>query len=171
MGNPMHEPIPSLWSDRDAAGLAEPDLLLYRSNLLGADLRITNFAGGNTSAKVRERDPLTGELVDVLWVKGSGGDLGTMRRDGFATLYLERLHRLRERYRGPEHEDEMVGWLPHCTFALNPRPASIDTPLHAYVPARHADHVHPDAVIAFAAARDGARPSRACAASCSAATA
>ena len=109
-------------------------MLLYRSNLLGSDLRITNFGGGNTSAKVDEQDPLTGEEVEVLWVKGSGGDLGSMKLDGFATLYLDKLEALKALYRGLEHEDEMVGYLPHCTFNLNPRAASIDTPLHAYLP-------------------------------------
>ena len=142
------------WDEAAAAGLDEPGLLLYRSNLLGGDKRITNYGGGNTSAKVSERDPLTGRPVEVLWVKGSGGDVGTMGRDGFATLYGDKLESLRAIYRGPEHEDEMVGYLPHCTFALNPRAASIDTPLHAYLPYRHVDHMHPDAVIAIAATRD-----------------
>ena len=114
--------------------MTEPERLLYRSNLLGADKRITNYGGGNTSAKLVEQDPLTGEAVEVLWVKGSGGDVGTMKLDGFATLYLEKLEALKGLYRGVEHEDEMVGYLPHCTFDLNPRAASIDTPLHAYVP-------------------------------------
>lgn len=156
----MHDPIPSSWNDDRARGLSEQELLLYRSNLLGSDLRITNFGGGNTSAKVTMQDPLTGEPVEVLWVKGSGGDLGSMGLDGFATLYLEKLEQLRAKYRGLEHEDEMVGYYPHCTFGLNPRPASIDTPLHAYVPRRHADHVHPDALIALAAAADGERLTR-----------
>ena len=111
---------------------SEPELLLYRSNLLGADKRITNYGGGNTSAKIMENDPLTGETVEVLWVKGSGGDVGTMKLDGFATLYMDKLRALKSLYRGVEHEDEMVGYLPHCTFNLNPRAASIDTPLHAY---------------------------------------
>ena len=132
--------------------LDEPGLLLYRSNLLGSDLRITNFGGGNTSAKVDAADPLTGEMVKVLWVKGSGGDLGSIKRDGFATLYLDRLETLKSHYRGLAHEDEMVEKLRHCTFDLNPRAASIDTPLHAFVPYAHVDHMHPDAVIAIAAA-------------------
>jgi len=148
-------PLPSLWDDAHAATLNEAEQLLYRSNLLGADKRITNYGGGNTSAKLEARDPLTGEAVRVLWVKGSGGDLGSMGLDGFATLYLEKLERLKGLYRGREHEDEMVGYLPHCTFDLNPRAASIDTPLHAYLPARHVDHVHPDAVIAIAAVETG----------------
>jgi len=147
--------LPPRWDEVRAAALDEPALLLLRSNLLGADRAITNHAGGNTSAKIRCPDPLTGEPVEVLWVKGSGGDLGTMRLDGFATLYMERLLGLERRYRGREHEDEMVPLLAHCTFGLNPRAASIDTPLHAFVPHRHVDHMHPDAVIAIAASRDG----------------
>jgi rhamnulose-1-phosphate aldolase/alcohol dehydrogenase len=148
------------WDDRKAAGMSEPDLLLYRSNLLGGDLRITNFGGGNTSAKAVEKDPLTGKDVTVLWVKGSGGDLGSMKKDGFATLTLEKLESLKALYRGLEHEDEMVGYLPHCTFGTNPRAASIDTPLHAFIPRAHVDHMHPDAVIAIAAARDSERLTR-----------
>ena len=139
------------WDDSAALGMNEPALLLYRSNLLGGDKRITNYGGGNTSAKVEMKDPLTGEPVTVLWVKGSGGDVGTMKLDGFATLYQAKLNQLRGIYRGPDFEDEMVGLLSHCTFDLNPRAASIDTPLHAYVPYRHVDHMHPDAVIAIAA--------------------
>ena len=134
--------------------MSEPELLLYRSNLLGADKRITNYGGGNTSAKVMEKDPLTGETVEVLWVKGSGGDVGTIRLDGFATLYMSKLEALKGLYRGVEHEDEMVGYLPHCTFNLNTRAASIDTPLHAYVPRTHVDHMHADAIIAIAASKD-----------------
>jgi rhamnulose-1-phosphate aldolase/alcohol dehydrogenase len=139
------------WDDAHAATLEEPDLLLYRSNLLGSDLRVTNYGGGNTSAKILQKDPLTGEMVDVLWVKGSGGDLGSMKLDGFSTLYMDKLRALRPLYRGLEHEDDMVGYLPHCTFNLNPRAASIDTPLHSSLPFRHVDHMHPDAVIAIAA--------------------
>lgn len=144
----------SKWDSAIAAGKSEPELLLYRSNLLGSDKRITNYGGGNTSAKVTEVDPLTQEEVEVLWVKGSGGDVGTIRMDGFATLYMDKLRALKRLYRGPEHEDEMVGYLPHATWNLNPRAASIDTPLHAYVPARHVDHMHPDAIIAIAASAD-----------------
>src|SRR5262245_29347208 len=114
------------WSDAAAKGLGDPELLLYRSNLLGSDLTVTNFGGGNTSAKIKQADPLTGEQVDVLWVKGSGGDIGSMKLDGFSTLYQEKLLGLERLYRGVEHEDEMVGYLPHCTFNLNPRAASID---------------------------------------------
>ena len=145
------EPLQNRWDDAHAAGLDEPGRLLYRSNLLGGDKRITNYGGGNTSAKLPMADPLTGEQVTVLWVKGSGGDLGSMQRDGFSTLYMDKLDQLKGLYRGLAHEDEMVGYLPHCTFDLNPRAASIDTPLHAYLPYRHVDHVHPDAVIAIAA--------------------
>ncbi|KAA9010104.1 bifunctional rhamnulose-1-phosphate aldolase/short-chain dehydrogenase [Histidinibacterium aquaticum] len=143
--------LQNLWDDAKAASMSEPEKLLYRSNLLGSDKRVTNYGGGNTSAKVTERDPLTGEDVEVLWVKGSGGDIGTISMDGFATLYMDKLRALKDLYRGPEHEDEMVGYLPHCTFNLNSRAASIDTPLHAYVPRKHVDHVHPDAIIAIAA--------------------
>lgn len=142
------------WDDAKAAAMSEPERLLYRSNLLGADKRITNYGGGNTSAKVTDRDPLTGEDVEVLWVKGSGGDVGTMKLDGFSTLYMEKLRALKGIYRGVEFEDEMVGLLPHCTFNLNPRAASIDTPLHAYVPRPHVDHMHADAIIAIAASKD-----------------
>lgn len=140
-----------LWDDNIARTLSEADCLLYRSNLLGSDLSITNFGGGNTSAKLEDIDPLTGAPVAVLWVKGSGGDLGSMQRDGFATLYLDRVRQLESLYRGRDAEDDMVGLLPHCTFGLNPRPASIDTPLHAFIPYRHVDHLHPDAVVAIAA--------------------
>lgn len=146
--------LANLWDDGKASGMSEPDLLLYRSNLLGSDKRITNYGGGNTSAKVMETDPLTGEDAEVLWVKGSGGDVGTIKMDGFATLYMDKLRALKGIYRGVEYEDEMVGYLPHCTFNLNPRAASIDTPLHAYVPKKHVDHMHPDAIIAIAAASD-----------------
>lgn len=148
------------WSDTEASGKSVAELLLYRSNLLGSDLTVTNFGGGNTSAKLKEADPLTGAQTDVLWVKGSGGDLGSMQLDGFATLYLDKLLRLEKLYRGPEYEDEMVGFLPHCTFNLNPRPASIDTPLHGYLPFAHIDHVHPDAIIALAASSGGKSATR-----------
>lgn len=142
------------WDTSCADGMNEPEKLLYRSNLLGSDKRITNYGGGNTSAKVMQADPLTGDTVEVLWVKGSGGDVGSIKMDGFSTLYMEKLNALRGIYRGVEYEDEMVGLLPHCTFNLNPRAASIDTPLHAYVPRKHVDHMHPDAIIAIAAAKD-----------------
>lgn len=143
------------WSEDEVADKSPEDLLLYRSNRLGSDLTVTNFGGGNTSAKLDARDPLTGETVPVLWVKGSGGDIGSMKLDGFSTLYQDKLLGLEKLYRGLEHEDEMVGYLPHCTFALNPRAASIDTPLHAYLPFAHVDHVHPDAIIALAASSEG----------------
>jgi rhamnulose-1-phosphate aldolase/alcohol dehydrogenase len=149
--------VPSLWDDAAAARLDEPGLLLYRSNLLGADLRITNFGGGNTSAKVAMRDPLTGEAVTVLWVKGSGGDIGSMKLDGFATLYMEKLESLKGLYKSLDQEDSMVHALNHCIFDLNPRAPSIDTCLHGYVPHAHADHVHSDAVIAIAASQDSER--------------
>ena len=146
--------LESRWDDAETQGMSESDLLLYRSNILGSDKRVTNYGGGNTSAKVMETDPLSGEEVEVLWVKGSGGDIGSMKKDGFATLYMERLHALKGLYRGIEYEDEMVAYLPHCTFRLNPRAASIDTPLHAYVPRKHVDHVHADAIIAIAASKN-----------------
>ncbi|WP_031236232.1 bifunctional rhamnulose-1-phosphate aldolase/short-chain dehydrogenase [Asticcacaulis sp. AC460] len=147
----------AVWDDAHHATLTPPQSLLYRSNLLGRDATVTNFGGGNTSAKIIQPDPLTGEPVEVLWVKGSGGDLGSMKLDGFSTLYLDRARGLEKRYRGLVHEDEMVDLLPHCGFGLNPRPASIDTPLHAFLPHAHVDHLHPDAVIAIAAAHDSER--------------
>ncbi len=143
------------WVEAAAASMTAEELLLYRSNLLGSDLTVTNFGGGNTSAKIAARDPLTGALVDVLWVKGSGGDIGSMGLDGFSTLYLDKFRATERLYKGPANEDEMVGYLPHCTFNLNPRPASIDTPLHGLLPFAHVDHVHPDAIIALAAASGG----------------
>lgn len=156
------------WDDAVAAGFDPVGRLIYRSNLLGGDLRITNTGGGNTSAKLTEIDPLTGEPVVVLWVKGSGGDLRTAQREHFASLYLDKLHGLKRQYaaaaeRGPKTpiEDAMVGFYPHTTFNLNPRASSIDTPLHAFVPARHVDHTHPNAVIAIAAARNSEQLTRA----------
>ena len=146
--------LANLWDKAKAAGMTEPERLIYRSNLLGSDKRITNYGGGNTSAKVMEKDPLDGKTVEVMWVKGSGGDVGTIKRDGFATLYMDKLRALKNIYRGVEFEDEMVDYLPHCTFNLNPRAASIDTPLHAYVPRVHVDHMHPDAIIAIAASKN-----------------
>ncbi|MCW1920601.1 bifunctional rhamnulose-1-phosphate aldolase/short-chain dehydrogenase [Rhodobacter sp. KR11] len=149
--------LPNLWDAAHAATLDEPGKLLYRSNLLGSDLRITNFGGGNTSAKVAHKDPLTGASVQVLWVKGSGGDIGSMKLDGFATLYMEKLGQLRAQYRGLDQEDAMVEALGHCIFNLNPRAPSIDTWLHGFVPKAHVDHVHSDAVIAIAASADQVR--------------
>lgn len=145
----------SRWDDSVAARLSPEELLLYRSNLLGSDLTVTNFGGGNTSAKLKGVDPLTGGDVDVLWVKGSGGDIGSMKLDGFATLYQDKLLALEAHYAGPEDDDKMVGYLPHCTFNLNGRAASIDTPLHSLLPFAHVDHVHPDAIIALAASSGG----------------
>ncbi len=133
--------------------MSEPEQLVYRSNLLGSDKRVTNYGGGNTSSKIFEKDPLTGEAVEVLWVKGSGGDSASIKLDGFSTLYMDKLRALKKLYRGLAHEDEMVGYLPHATFNLNPRAASIDTPLHAFVPHPFVYHMHPDAIIAIAASR------------------
>ena len=126
------------WDPAIATTLDEPELLRYRSNLLGSDLRITNFAGGNTSSKIKETDPLTGENVEVIWVKGSGGDLGSMKRSGFATLYQDKLLALERSYKGVETEDDMVAMYPVCTFRNNPVAASIDTPLHGFLPFPHA---------------------------------
>jgi rhamnulose-1-phosphate aldolase/alcohol dehydrogenase len=146
--------LPNRWDETHASKLGPAELLLYRSNLLGADKRVTNFGGGNTSGKLTQPDPLTGKPTPVLWVKGSGGDVGTMKLDGFATLYLDKLLSLVPRYRGPEDEDQMVGLYAHCAFNLNSRAASIDTPLHALVNHPHIDHMHPDAVIGIAASAD-----------------
>jgi len=146
-----------LWNDAKAAELAgdEVALLVYRSNLLGADLRLTNYGGGNTSCKAITKDPLTGKEVEVMWVKGSGGDLGTMKRSGLAALYVDRLRSLTNVYRGIEHEDEMVELFNHCIYDLASKAPSIDTPLHGFLPFKHIDHLHPDAAIAIAAAKDG----------------
>jgi len=153
--------VADLWdAPRDAACRDEVERLVLRSNLLGADLRLTNYAGGNTSCKARAADPITGEEIDILWVKGSGGDLGTLRRGGLAALRMDRLTALRRLYRGRAHEDEMVALYAHCAFGVEGRAPSIDTPLHALIPARHVDHLHPDAVIAIAAAQDGERLTR-----------
>ncbi|OGG06283.1 MAG: short chain dehydrogenase, partial [Candidatus Glassbacteria bacterium RIFCSPLOWO2_12_FULL_58_11] len=143
------------WDERTAAGLNEAEKLRYRSNLLGSDLRITNFGGGNTSSKIRQADPVTGEETEVLWVKGSGGDLGTITSKGFARLYMDKFLALRKKYRGREHEDEMVGYYPLCNAGLAGTPASIDTPLHGLIPYKHVDHMHPDWAIALAAAANG----------------
>jgi rhamnulose-1-phosphate aldolase/alcohol dehydrogenase len=149
----LAEHLDNRWDPTIAAAMRPEELLLYRSNLLGADKRITNFGGGNTSAKLTMKDPLTTLDTRVLWVKGSGGDLGSMKLDGFSTLYLDKLEGLQSRYFGLAREDEMVGYLPHCTFNLNGRAASIDTPLHTFIPYAHVDHMHPDALIAVAASR------------------
>lgn len=146
-----------LWNDEEAAKLAgdEVALLVYRSNLLGADLRLTNYGGGNTSCKAMAKDPLTGKETEVMWVKGSGGDLGTMKRNGLAALYVDRLRSLKNIYRGLEFEDEMVELFNHCIYDLASKAPSIDTPLHGFLPFKHIDHLHPDAAIALAAAKDG----------------
>ena len=150
------------WDDQHAATLDAVDRLVYRSNLLGSDQRITNTGGGNTSSKIIMSDPLTGEDVDIMFVKGSGGDLRTANRGNFAALYLAKLMTLQGIYNAAEEkgvktpiEDAMVAMYPHCIYNLNPRASSIDTPLHAFIPYRHVDHSHPNAVIAIAAASDG----------------
>ncbi len=155
------------WDDAYANQLDPVERLVYRSNILGADLRITNTGGGNTSSKLTATDPLTGEPVEVLWVKGSGGDLRTAKRANFSSLYMDKLQALQQHYhhapeRGPKTaiEDAMVALYNHCTFNLNPRPSSIDTPLHAFVARKHVDHMHPNAVIAIAAARNSERLTR-----------
>ncbi len=148
-----------LWDETKAASLQgdEVALLIYRSNLLGADLRLTNYGGGNTSCKTIEKDPLTGAETEVMWVKGSGGDLGTLKRSGLAALFIDRLRNLKKVYRGLSHEDEMVALFNHCIFDLSSKAPSIDTPLHGFLPFKHIDHLHPDAAIAIAAAKDGKR--------------
>ena len=143
------------WDAAVAEKLDAPELLRYRSNLLGSDLRITNFGGGNTSSKLDEIDPVTGDPVMVLWVKGSGGDLGSIKRSGFATLYLDRLLSLEKQYKGVAEEDAMVAMYPLVTFNNNPTAASIDTPLHGFLPFAHVDHLHPDWGIALAASANG----------------
>ena len=155
---PRFRHVKYLWNDAEAEPLVGVDRLVYRSNKLGEDLTLTNTGGGNTSAKLIEQDPLTGEPVEVLWVKGSGGDLRTATRDGFASLYLDKVRALKPRYlndpaRGPKTpvEDQFYPLYSHCVFNLNPRACSIDTPLHTLVPYKHVDHLHPNAVIAIAA--------------------
>ena len=150
--------VHDLWNDTAAAKLSGMDRLVYRSNQLGADQRITNTGGGNTSSKLMERDPLTGEQVEVLWVKGSGGDLRTSRRDNFSSLYQSKLIGLQKSYAArsdkglkSQAEDDMVAAYNHTTFNLNPRASSIDTPLHSFIPAKFVDHMHPNAIIAIAA--------------------
>ncbi|WP_268223645.1 bifunctional aldolase/short-chain dehydrogenase [Sinomicrobium oceani] len=145
-----------LWDDDKAAAMKgnEVDLLLYRSNLLGSDLRITNYGGGNTSCRTIEKDPLTGHDTEVMWIKGSGGDIGSLTRSGLAGLYVDKLRALKKVYRGLEHEDEMVALFNHCIYDLNSKAPSIDTPLHGLLPFKHIDHLHPDALIAIAAAKD-----------------
>ena len=146
-----------LWDDAKAASFGDDQvaLLIYRSNLLGADLRLTNYGGGNTSCKVISKDPLTGESTEVMWVKGSGGDLGTLKKSGLAALYVDRLNNLKKIYKGIDQEDEMVELFNHCIYDLSSKAPSIDTPLHGFLPFKHIDHLHPDAAIAIAAAKDG----------------
>jgi len=157
LGDGGYKHVSYLWDEAKAAELAgdEVALLVYRSNLLGADLRLTNYGGGNTSCKVISKDPLTGNDVEVMWIKGSGGDLGSMKRSGLAALYVDRLRSLTNVYRGIEHEDEMVELFNHCIYDLSSKAPSIDTPLHGFLPFKHIDHLHPDAAIAIAAAKDG----------------
>jgi rhamnulose-1-phosphate aldolase/alcohol dehydrogenase len=149
------------WDDEVAANLSPVEGLVYRSNILGSDQRITNTGGGNTSAKIMETDPLSGEEVDVLWVKGSGGDLRTSNAENFSSLYMDKLIALQDIYKSADEvgvktqiEDDMVAMYRHATFNLNPRATSIDTPLHAYIPFRHVDHMHPNSVIAVAASKN-----------------
>lgn len=146
-----------LWDEKKADALAgdEVGLLIYRSNLLGADLRLTNYGGGNTSCKAMAKNPLTGKETEVMWVKGSGGDIGTLKKSGLAALYMDRLLDLKNVYRGLQFEDEMVELFNHCIYDLASKAPSIDTPLHGFLPFKHIDHLHPDAAIAIAAAKDG----------------
>ena len=153
--SPVLQFLEDRWDFARAATLDAAELLRYRSNLLGSDLRITNFAGGNTSSKITDADPLTGEPVEVLWVKGSGGDLGSIKRTGFATLYMEKLLALERKYQGVDTEDEIAAMYPLCAFKNNPVAASIDTPLHGFLPFPHVDHLHPDWAIALAASANG----------------
>ena len=155
------------WDDEIARTLDPVQRLVYRSNLLGSDQRITNTGGGNTSSKLTLKDPLSGEEVEVLWVKGSGGDLRTSKRENFASLYMDKLRQLKEIYNAADEkgvktpiEDQMVAYYPHTVFNLNPRASSIDTPLHAFIADSHVDHTHPNAVIAVAASRNSAAITR-----------
>jgi rhamnulose-1-phosphate aldolase/alcohol dehydrogenase len=159
MSKTNYKHVSYLWDVAEAAKLAndEVGLLIYRSNLLGADLRLTNYGGGNTSCKAMAKDPLTGVETEIMWIKGSGGDIGTLKRSGLAALYNDRLINLKNIYRGLEHEDEMVELFNHCIYDLNSKAPSIDTPLHGFLPFKHIDHLHPDAAIAIAAAKDGKR--------------
>lgn len=159
--------VNDLWDDAKADSLTPLGRLVYRSNILGSDLRITNTGGGNTSGKWNEKDPLSGEEVEVLWVKGSGGDLRTSKEENFSSLYMDSIRQLEPLYRndpdsGPKTdlEDSMVAMYKHCTYNLNPRASSIDTPLHAFIPYKHVDHMHPNMVIALCAADNGAELTR-----------
>src|ERR1022692_2424206 len=150
--------VTNLWNEAEAAKLAGMDRLVYRSNKIGTDQSITNTGGGNTSSKISETDPLTGEAVEVLWVNGSGGDLRTSLRENFSSLYQDKLLGLQKSYGArsdkglkSQAEDDMVAAYNHTTFNLNPRASSIDTPLHSFIPAKFVDHMHPNAIIAIAA--------------------
>lgn len=157
MSTKTFEYVNYLWDEKKALEFGDDQiaLFLYRSNILGADLRITNYGGGNTSCKTLEKDPLTNEEVEVMWIKGSGGDIGTLTRSGIAGLYTERLRNLKNVYEDLHDEDRMVGLFNHCIYDLDSRAPSIDTPLHGLLPFKHIDHLHPDALIAVAAAEDG----------------
>jgi len=153
----QYKHVSNLWDEQKAASLGDDEvaLLIYRSNMLGADLRITNYGGGNTSCKTFEKDPLSGKQVEIMWVKGSGGDIGTLTKAGLAGLYVDKLRALESVYRGLEFEDEMVELFNHCIYDLDSKAPSIDTPLHAFLPFKHIDHLHPDAAIAIAASKEG----------------
>jgi rhamnulose-1-phosphate aldolase/alcohol dehydrogenase len=158
----MYQHVNYLWDDTHAAKLDPVDRLIYRSNILGADQRITNTGGGNTSSKVMMKDPLTGQDVEVMWVKGSGGDLRTAKRANFASLYMDKLYALQPIYQAAPGkgvktpiEDQMVALYPHTVYNINPSASSIDTPLHAFIPYKHVDHTHPNAVISIAACSNG----------------
>lgn len=155
--NKSYNHVSNLWDDEKAKSLGDDQvaLLIYRSNILGADLRITNYGGGNTSCKTIEKDPLSGQDVEIMWVKGSGGDIGTLSKAGLAGLYVDKLRALKNIYRGIEFEDEMVGLFYHCIYDLDSKAPSIDTPLHSFLPFKHIDHLHPDAAIAIAASKEG----------------
>ncbi|MGB4400534.1 MAG: class II aldolase/adducin family protein, partial [Daejeonella sp.] len=154
---PQFKHVSYLWSETEAAKLGSDEvaLLIYRSNLLGADLRLTNYGGGNTSCKTLAKDPLSNVQKEIMWIKGSGGDIGTLKKSGLAALYMDRLLDLKNIYRGVEHEDEMVELFNHCIYDLASKAPSIDTALHGFLPFKHIDHLHPDAAIAIAAAKDG----------------
>ncbi len=157
ISHPNFKHVSYLWDDQQAATLANDEvaLLIYRSNLLGADLRLTNYGGGNTSCKAIAQDPLTGLPTEVMWVKGSGGDIGTLKKSGLAALYVDRLRSLKSVYKGIQQEDEMVELFNHCIYDLASKAPSIDTPLHGFLPFKHIDHLHPDAAIAIAASKNG----------------
>ncbi|TVP47683.1 MAG: bifunctional aldolase/short-chain dehydrogenase [Mongoliibacter sp.] len=162
IASPTFQHVSYFWDEEKAKSLGDDQvaLLLYRSNILGADLRITNYGGGNTSCKTIEKDPLTGKEVEVMWIKGSGGDIGTLTREGLAGLYVDKLQSLEGVYKGIEQEDEMVGLFNHCIYDLDSKAPSIDTPLHGFLPFKHIDHLHPDAAIAIAASKDGEKITR-----------